>query len=140
MSRFFLNGHKQVSEELRFIDSLISNFYLKNIEYFIFVIKAEFTHPVSACIYSPALQFFCDLPWFCSIKVRNKKLQCNAENACGNRMCKYALSNVQCRQFFCPRNVKTTNNEDCLYLVKNEYYWSHLYFLRSKKADLKKYS
>ncbi len=28
---------------------------------------------------------FYNLPWFCSI---NKKLQRNAENACGNRMCK----------------------------------------------------
>ncbi len=32
-----------------------------------------------------------NLPWFCSIKVSNKKLQHNAENACGNRMCKHAL-------------------------------------------------
>jgi hypothetical protein len=31
---------------------------------------------------------FYNLSWFCSIKVSNKKLQCNAENACGNRMCK----------------------------------------------------
>ncbi len=36
-----------------------------------------------------ALRFnFYNFPWFCSIKVSYKKLQCNAENACGNRMCK----------------------------------------------------
>ncbi len=35
---------------------------------------------------------FNNLPWFCSIKVSNKKLQRNAENACGNRMCKRAFS------------------------------------------------
>jgi len=31
------------------------------------------------------------LPWFCSIKVSNKKLQHHAEKACGNRMCKRAF-------------------------------------------------
>jgi len=31
---------------------------------------------------------FFNLPWFCLINVSNKKLQRNAENACGNRMCK----------------------------------------------------
>jgi hypothetical protein len=31
---------------------------------------------------------FYNLPWFCSIKVSNKKLQHNAENASGSRMCK----------------------------------------------------
>jgi hypothetical protein len=35
---------------------------------------------------------FYNLPWFCSIEVNYKKLQFNAENACGNRMCKKALS------------------------------------------------
>ncbi len=34
---------------------------------------------------------FYNLPWFCLIKVSNKKLQHNAENACKNRMCKRAL-------------------------------------------------
>ncbi len=32
--------------------------------------------------------FFNNLPWFCSIKVSYKKSQRNAENTCGNRMCK----------------------------------------------------
>jgi len=32
------------------------------------------------------------LPWFGSIKVINKKLQPNAENACGNRICKRAFT------------------------------------------------
>ncbi len=31
-------------------------------------------------------------PWFCSIKISNKKSQCNAENPWGNRMCKHAFS------------------------------------------------
>ncbi len=31
------------------------------------------------------------LPWFCSIKVSNKKLHRNAVNACGNGMCKLSL-------------------------------------------------
>jgi len=35
---------------------------------------------------------FYNLAWFCSIKVSNKKLQCNAENACGNQMCKRAFN------------------------------------------------
>jgi len=33
-----------------------------------------------------------NLPWFCSIKVSNKKLQRNAENACENQICKRALT------------------------------------------------
>ncbi len=36
---------------------------------------------------------FYNIPWFCSIKVSNKKLRHNAENACGNRMCKRAFDN-----------------------------------------------
>jgi len=56
-----------------------------------YVFKAEFTHTVSACVYRIALRFFYSIPWFCSIKVSNKKLQCNAENACGNQMCKRAF-------------------------------------------------
>ncbi len=39
------------------------------------------------------IAIFYNLPWFCSIKGRNKKLQCNAENAWGNRMCKCAFNN-----------------------------------------------
>jgi len=31
---------------------------------------------------------FYKLPWFCSTKVSYEKSQLNAENACGNRMCK----------------------------------------------------
>ncbi len=31
------------------------------------------------------------LPWLSKTKVSNKNLQCNVENACGNRMCKRAL-------------------------------------------------
>ncbi len=33
-----------------------------------------------------------NLPWFCSIKISCKKLQCNVENSCRNRMCKCTLS------------------------------------------------
>jgi len=36
---------------------------------------------------------FYSLPWFCSIKVSNKKSQCDVENACGKWMCKRALTN-----------------------------------------------
>jgi len=36
---------------------------------------------------------FYNSPWFFSIKVNDKKLQRNAENACGNRMCKLSFSN-----------------------------------------------
>jgi len=35
---------------------------------------------------------FHNLPWFCSIRVSNKKLQRNAVNPCENRMCKRALN------------------------------------------------
>jgi hypothetical protein len=35
-----------------------------------------------------------NLPWFCSIKVSYKKSQRNAENACGNRMCKLSLKAI----------------------------------------------
>ncbi len=41
--------------------------------------------------FSHCVAIFYNLPWFSSIKVSNKKLQCNAENACGNRMCKCAF-------------------------------------------------
>jgi hypothetical protein len=34
---------------------------------------------------------FYNLRWFCSIKVSNRKLQRNAENTCGNWMCKRAF-------------------------------------------------
>jgi len=34
------------------------------------------------------VSIFYKLPCFCSINVSIQKLQCNAENACGNRMCK----------------------------------------------------
>jgi len=37
------------------------------------------------------IAIFYNLPWFCSIKVSNKKWQLNAENACGNWMCKRAF-------------------------------------------------
>jgi len=37
---------------------------------------------------------FYNLPWFCSIKVSNKKSQPNAVNACGNRMYKCAFKCV----------------------------------------------
>jgi len=37
------------------------------------------------------IAIFYYLPWFCSIKVCHKKLQCNAENAWGNWMCKCAF-------------------------------------------------
>jgi len=37
------------------------------------------------------------LPWFCSIKVSNKKSHRNAVNACGNGMCKLSFTNI----FFC---------------------------------------
>jgi len=43
---------------------------------------------------------FYNLPWFCSIKVSYKKLQCNVENACGNRMCKFAFTNASLSQMF----------------------------------------
>ncbi len=50
--------------------------------------KAEFTHPVSTCIYCIAI--FDNLLWFCLVSI--KKLQCNVDNACGNWMCKRALN------------------------------------------------
>jgi len=37
---------------------------------------------------------FYNLPWFCSIKVSNKKLQHNSEKAWGNWMCKRALGDA----------------------------------------------
>jgi hypothetical protein len=35
---------------------------------------------------------FYKLPWFCSTKVSYEKSQRNAENACGNRMCKWGFN------------------------------------------------
>ncbi len=43
--------------------------------------------------YPHCVAIFYNLPWFWSIKVSNKKSQCNAENACGNQICKHALNN-----------------------------------------------
>jgi len=37
---------------------------------------------------------FYKLPWFCLTKVIYEKLQRNAENACGNRMCKRGLIKI----------------------------------------------
>jgi len=37
------------------------------------------------------IAIFYKLPWFCSTKVNYEKSQRNAENACGNRMCKQGL-------------------------------------------------
>ncbi len=70
--------------------------------------KAEFTHPVSECLYRNELQFF-NLPWFCLINVSNKKLQRNAENACGNRMCKHNLNDVT--QFLEVKALKDTSSD-----------------------------
>jgi len=43
------------------------------------------------------IAIFYNLPWFCSIKVSIKKLQSNAENACGNRVCKCAFNHSYLR-------------------------------------------
>ncbi len=53
-------------------------------------IKAEYEHPVYTCVYRIAFQFFITYLGFAH-KVSDKKLQRNAENACGNLMCKRAL-------------------------------------------------
>jgi len=47
---------------------------------------------------------FYNVPWFCSIKVSNKKLQCNAENACGNRMCERTFTGQY--KFFSTNKLK----------------------------------
>jgi len=41
------------------------------------------------------IAIFYKLPWFCSTKVIYEKSQRNAENACGNRMCKRAFSSAK---------------------------------------------
>jgi len=53
---------------------------------------------------------FYNLPWFCSIKVSNENSQCNAENACQNRMCKRAFTIFNCfleLQFSRPYPIKS---------------------------------
>ena len=58
--------------------------------------KGAFTHPVYACVYRNALRFFITyLGLLMSVekKVITLKMQCNAENACGNRMWQLAFIN-----------------------------------------------
>jgi len=43
---------------------------------------------------------FYKIPWFCSTMVIYEKLQCNAEKACGNRMCKRAFKYLK-QYLFC---------------------------------------
>ncbi len=62
------------------------------------VSETEFTHPISTCICCIVLQFFITYLGFALIKVSNKKLQRNAENAYRNWMRKRAFSYAQTRQ------------------------------------------
>ena len=57
--------------------------------------KGAFTHPVSACVYCIALHFpstYIGLMMSMEKKVITSKTQCNAANACGNRMWQLGLN------------------------------------------------
>jgi hypothetical protein len=52
----------------------------------------RFPHAFTRIRLPHCVAIFYNLPWFSLIKVSNKKSQRNAENACGNRMCKRVLT------------------------------------------------
>jgi len=94
------NKNKSVNIVLKFSDwkKLLCNVIMCLI--FVCIFKTKFTSLIKLSLHirfphaftTLRCNFFYNISWFCSIKVRNKKFQCNVENACRNRMCKQAFS------------------------------------------------
>ncbi len=93
-------------------------------------IKGAFTHPVSACVFCIALQFFITYLGWAKPRWVNKKLQCNAVNACGNRMCKLSFMLHKVRTF-CRLNFPNCFQGNVLFLnlltCFKRHYWQKFF-------------